>query len=91
MAMSGVDVFTVQEILGHKSIQMTRRYSHLSQDYKRAAVDAPENVLGKSGHQNGHLTAACASERLGNIEKNSELSYISARAPVAQLDRARDS
>jgi len=60
MVMSGVDVFTVQEILGHKSIQMTRRYSHLSPKHKRAAVDALENALGKSGHQNGHLTVETA-------------------------------
>ena len=57
MVMSGVDVFTVQEILGHKSIQMTRRYSHLSQTHKRAAVDALENALGENGYLNGYLTA----------------------------------
>lgn len=46
MVMAGVDIFAVQEILGHKSIEMTRRYSHLSPRHKRVAVDALENALG---------------------------------------------
>ena len=36
--MRGADLFTVQELLGHKDISMTRRYSHLSGAHKRAAV-----------------------------------------------------
>ncbi|MEM2915555.1 MAG: hypothetical protein QXH91_09200, partial [Candidatus Bathyarchaeia archaeon] len=42
-------------ILGHKSIEMTRRYSHLSPKHKRAAVEALENALSKNGYQNGYL------------------------------------
>lgn len=48
MVMAGVDIFTVQEILGHKSIEMTRRYSHLSPRHKRVAVEALENTLGNN-------------------------------------------
>jgi len=37
---AGVDIYTVMELAGHKSIGMTMRYSHLSPDQKKQAVDA---------------------------------------------------
>lgn len=41
---NGVDIVTVQDLLGHKDIQMTRRYSHPTPENKRIAV----NILIKS-------------------------------------------
>jgi integrase len=38
LVMRGVDIRTVQELLGHKNIMMTMRYSHLSNDHLHAAV-----------------------------------------------------
>ena len=38
LVMAGVDLRTVQELMGHKTIEMTMRYSHLSPDHKRAAM-----------------------------------------------------
>jgi len=38
LVMAGVPLLTVAELLGHKSIDMTKRYSHLSPNHKAAAV-----------------------------------------------------
>jgi len=43
LVMAGIDLRTVQELLGHKSFEMTLRYAHLSPEHKKAALD----TLGK--------------------------------------------
>jgi integrase len=43
LVMSSVDINTVRELLGHKDIRMTLRYSHLAPSYKKRAID----LLGK--------------------------------------------
>ena len=37
--MAGVDIRTVQELMGHSTITMTMRYAHLSPDHLRKAVN----------------------------------------------------
>jgi site-specific recombinase XerD len=39
LVMAGVDIRTVQELLGHKTIAMTVRYSHLAPKHILAAVE----------------------------------------------------
>jgi len=39
MVMAGVDLVTAKELLGHKDIKMTLRYSHLSPAFKKRGVD----------------------------------------------------
>lgn len=39
LVMNGTDLKTVQELLGHKNIKTTVRYSHLSQAHKKKAMD----------------------------------------------------
>jgi site-specific recombinase XerD len=39
LVMKGVDLRTVQELGGWKSLNMVQRYAHLSQDHKRRAVE----------------------------------------------------
>jgi len=37
--MAGVDIRTVQELMGHKSITMTMRYAHLAPGHQQTAVE----------------------------------------------------
>lgn len=37
--MKGVDISTIQELLGRKSIVMTKRYSHPTPEHKKEAVE----------------------------------------------------
>jgi len=46
LVMSGVDLKTVQELLGHKTMEMTLRYSHLSPDHKKRAVEVLSEKMG---------------------------------------------
>jgi integrase len=55
LAMAGVDIRTIAELLGHKRIQMTMRYSHLSPSHN---LDAVEKIgAPPSGSQNGAQSA----------------------------------
>jgi len=38
LAMSGAGLREIGDILGHKSISMTKRYSHLTEDHKHRTV-----------------------------------------------------
>jgi hypothetical protein len=42
--MKGVDLRTVQEILGHKDFRMTLRYSHLSPLHRSKAVQVMDTI-----------------------------------------------
>ncbi len=49
LVMAGVDLRTVQELMGHKDIKQTMRYSHLSPQHKQSAMETLETrVSGKS-------------------------------------------
>ena len=39
LVMAGVDLKTVQELMGHKTIAMTARYAHLSPGHKLSALE----------------------------------------------------
>ena len=39
LAMKGIDLFTISQLLGHADIKMTQRYAHLAPNHKRIAVN----------------------------------------------------
>ena len=49
--MAGGELYSLKDILGHKTIAMTQRYAHLSPAYKRAMVDRMEKIWAKPAAQ----------------------------------------
>jgi site-specific recombinase XerD len=45
--MAGVDIRTVADIMGHKNISMTMKYTHMADEHKQRAV----NVDGLPWHR----------------------------------------
>ena len=60
LIMAGIDLRTVQELLGHKDIKMTLRYAHLSPNHKRAAMETLEQRFCAKSPANFHNTPSSA-------------------------------
>jgi len=45
LCMKGVDIMTVKELLGHSSLEMTQRYSHLTDRHKAEAVARLDSLV----------------------------------------------
>jgi integrase len=43
--MAGVDLTTIKELLGHKTLTMTLRYAHLAPSHKVKAVDLLDSKI----------------------------------------------
>jgi integrase len=63
LVMHGVDLATVKELLGHKTIAMTLRYTHLSSGHKHRAVRTLEQVCDESP-SNFHNNAGDSTSRV---------------------------
>ena len=63
LVMAGVDLVTVKEILGHKTINMTNRYTHLAQEHKAQAVAKLEDRY-KAGENETQSQSATVSPEL---------------------------
>ena len=85
LVMSGVDLMTVKELMGHKSIEMTIRYSHLSQSHKQHAVD----ILGKRMDTIWTPRPKTEEPSKRSISQPIDNKGVKSRAPVAQMDRAQ--
>ncbi len=82
LVMAGVDLTSVKELLGHKSLAMTTRYAHLSPSHKRKAVNTLDNVL------NNPQKEAPLHSFSSQFGHNPDCASTSPYAPVAQMDRA---
>ena len=50
--MAGVDIVTVQKLLGHKTLTMTLRYAHLADAHRQNAIEVLERRLsGQKGEE----------------------------------------
>ena len=49
LAIQGTPIYTIKELMGHKTLAMTERYSHLIPDIKREAVEKLAGSTGKNG------------------------------------------
>ena len=45
LAIQGTPIYTIKELMGHKTLAMTERYSHLIPDAKRQAVKGLTGML----------------------------------------------
>ena len=45
LAMSGVPLYTISELVGHTTVQMTKRYSHLCPDTKHDAAAKIASIM----------------------------------------------
>lgn len=45
LVMSGVDLYVLRDLLGHKDIKMTQKYAHLSPDHRAKAVTVLDHVF----------------------------------------------
>jgi integrase len=48
LVMAGIDITTIKELLGHKTLTMTLRYAHLAPSHKVNAVNILDNALNEN-------------------------------------------
>ncbi len=72
LVMAGVDLRTVMELAGHKTIQMTMRYAHLAPSHVAQAVEK----LGPECHSKCHLYCHQRSNQAGGKSGRSAVSCL---------------
>jgi hypothetical protein len=70
-----VDLFTISDILGHSTVETTKRYLHLVQDHKAAAINRGSLVIEETGkdfqnHSGTKSGTNVADPRVEHLEAN---------------------
>ena len=79
LVMAGVDLKTVQELMGHKTIAMTARYAHLAPTHKSQALETlvrPGSVSVQSGYKLATNTKIATRNRKLNSIQLIESKYV---------------
>ena len=81
LAMSGIDLNTIREILGHTTMKMTQRYTHLSKKHMKDAVSVLDEISNGSKRHQKSLDKSASN----NI--NSESITILSQSVDSNLDK----
>jgi integrase len=76
LVMSGVDLPTVKELLGHREIEMTLRYSHLAPTHKAKAVEQLGRALEQITQGETAANAQASGEQTVNLERFGNISLV---------------
>jgi integrase len=83
LAMEGFSLKTIQDLLGHKSIEMTLRYAHLSPEHKKMAVERLERRSKSPEQKREELTVSDAANR-HLLDTKSEISQEAVSLSIKQ-------
>jgi hypothetical protein len=93
--MAGVDLRTLAQLFGHKTLQMVMQYSHLSQSHELAAVEGLCDTGISAAETNDTISDTSIEEVVGLFSRyddnlNNSI-YLTLRGACSSMVRAGDS
>ena len=99
LVMAGVDMVSVQKILGHKDPRLTLRYAHLSPGHVKDAVDVLAGRLKSESKKSADSAPETCKKYVrgdfpsevakSSVDVTDDVARDTLNAPVAHLDRAQ--
>jgi integrase len=90
LVMAGVDLRTVQELMGHQSYEMTLRYSHLAPAHTMAAVQRLCGPTAAVDSDATGTTTGTSASKTSSEEKSLDVKTTEAPDPAGASERAGD-